>query len=201
MFTGLVRERGRITASDEGSGGDRSLAVAVSEGLAAELAPGASLAVDGVCLTVVARGSGSVEVELSPETLRRTTLGSKAVGDPVNLEPALRVGDPLGGHWVQGHVDTVTELVEVRRLQQHRELEFLLPEAVAPWVVEKGSVCLDGVSLTVASLAEGSFWVAAVPHTLQVTTLGDLEPGARLNLEADILAKHVERLLRAWKPS
>jgi len=201
MFTGIVRERGRVVAAADGAGGDRRLTLAVSAALARDLEPGASLAVDGVCLTVVALEDERVDLELSPETLARTTLGSVAAGDRVNLEPALRLGDRLGGHWVQGHVDTVTELLETRLLERHRELAFRLPAEVARWVVEKGSICLSGVSLTVARLEEVRFWVAAIPHTLEVTTLGELEPGDRLNLEVDVLAKHVERLLAAWRPS
>lgn len=201
MFTGIVRERGRVVAAADGAGGDRRLTLAVSAALARDLEPGASLAVDGVCLTVVALEDERVDLELSPETLARTTLGSVAAGDRVNLEPALRLGEPLGGHWVQGHVDTVTELLETRLLERHRELAFRLPAEVARWVVEKGSICLSGVSLTVARLEDARFWVAAIPHTLEATTLGELEPGDRLNLEVDVLAKHVERLLAAWRPS
>lgn len=199
MFTGIVRERGRIAAAEEGSAGDLSLVLRLSEALANELEIGDSLAVSGVCLTVVRREAGEVGVEVSPETLRRTTLGEKGGGDEVNLEPALRLGDRFGGHWVQGHVDTVTELLEVRTFDRHRELAFALDSEVAPWVVEKGSVCLDGVSLTVATLEDDRFWIAAVPHTLERTTLGTIGPGTRLNFEADILAKHVERLLAAWR--
>ena len=201
MFTGIVRERGRVVAAADGAGGDRRLTLAVSAALARDLEPGASLAVDGVCLTVVALEDERVDLELSPETLARTTLGSVVAGDRVNLEPALRLGEPLGGHWVQGHVDTVTELLETRPLERHRELAFRLPAEVARWVVEKGSICLSGVSLTVARLEDARFWVAAIPHTLEATTLGELEPGDRLNLEVDVLAKHVERLLAAWRPS
>lgn len=199
MFTGLVRERGRVVAASDGEAGDRLLTLGVSPELAADLEVGASLAVDGVCLTVVQRVEERLDVELSPETLARTTLGDLAVGEAVNLESALRLGDRLGGHWVQGHVDTVTELVELRRMERHRELAFRLPEGVARWVVEKGSVCLSGVSLTVARLETGRFWVAAIPHTLEVTTLGRADVGRRFNLEVDILAKHVERLLEAWR--
>jgi riboflavin synthase len=201
MFTGIVRERGRVVAAADGAAGDRRLTLAVSAALARDLEPGASLAVDGVCLTVVALEDERVDLELSPETLARTTLGSVVAGDRVNLEPALRLGEPLGGHWVQGHVDTVTELLETRPLERHRELAFRLPAEVARWVVEKGSICLSGVSLTVARLEDARFWVAAIPHTLEATTLGELEPGDRLNLEVDVLAKHVERLLAAWRPS
>lgn len=183
--------------------------------LAAELEIGASLAVSGVCLTVVALGeqhggdgggagdgigTWASQVELSPETLARTTLGALAAGAAVNLEPALRLGDPLGGHWVQGHVDAVLEVLARRDLEAHRELEVALPPAFRQLVVEKGSVTLDGVSLTVASLAEDRFSVALIPHTLEVTTLGALAPGDRVNFEADVLAKYVQRSLAPYRP-
>lgn len=196
MFTGLVRERGRIDGRPEGSGqGGLRLRIAHSAALSARLEVGASLAVSGVCLTLVAASPGRSEVELSPETLARTTLGELADGAEVNLEPALRVGDPLGGHWVQGHVDGVLRVRARRDKGDHRELTFELP---APWrrlVAEKGSVTLDGVSLTVARLSDddASFDVALIPHTLEITNLDRLEPGARVNFEVDILAKYVQR--------
>lgn len=177
------------------------LRLAYGRELATRLAVGASLAVDGVCLTVVEELSGEAVVEISPETLRRTTLGERRQGDAVNLEPALRLGDPLGGHWVQGHVDGVTTVVERRDLGAaggHRELGFALAPEHRSLVVEKGSVTIDGVSLTVASLpgrpgAETLFTVALVPHTLAVTTLGERQVGDRVHLELDVLGKYVQR--------
>ena len=172
------------------------LRIGHSEELGEGLEMGASLAVSGVCLTVVEMAPGLSGVELSPETLVRTTLGGLQGGSQVNLEPALRMGDPLGGHWVQGHVDTTVEVLARRDLEEHRELTFELPEEHRAFVVEKGSVTLDGVSLTVSRLGEDDFTVALIPHTLEVTTLGMLELGDRLNFEVDVLAKYVQRAVQ-----
>lgn len=196
MFTGLVRERGRLIAdpSPSGQGGVR-LRIGHSPELSGLLSLGASLAVSGVCLTLVDMAPGISEVELAPETLRRTSLGGLKAGDELNLEPALRMGDPLGGHWVQGHVDGTLQVVDRRDLQEHRELAFELPEDLRPFVVEKGSVTLDGVSLTVSRLHPDSFEVALIPHTLEVTNLDRLQVGDRVNFEVDVLAKYVNRAL------
>jgi riboflavin synthase len=161
---------------------------------------GASLAVAGVCLTVTELdGEPPVRstVELSPETLARTNLGRLRRGDEVNLEPALRMGDALGGHWVQGHVDATARLVERRDLADHRALGFSIPAGLEPFLVEKGSITVDGVSLTVSALLPDRFEVALIPHTLEVTTLSRLAPGAEVNLEVDVLAKYVDRILTA----
>lgn len=196
MFTGLVRERGRLIEDPKSSdeGGVR-LRIGHSEALSKDLDIGASLAVSGVCLTLVELEAGVSTVELSPETLVRTTLGGLQGGSQVNLEPALKLGDALGGHWVQGHVDTTLEVEGRRDLEEHREITFQLPEAYSGFVVEKGSVTLDGVSLTVARLDEDSFSTALIPHTLAATTLSLLEIGDRVNFEVDILAKYVQRSL------
>jgi riboflavin synthase alpha subunit len=161
------------------------------------LSIGASVAVSGVCLTVVELAAEASLVELSPETLRRTNLGALRQGNEVNLEPALRVGDPLGGHWVQGHVDGTLAVLAVKTIGDHREVTCELPRALSPLVVEKGSIALDGVSLTVASLAADRFGVALIPHTLEVTTLGAVRAGDRLNVEVDLLGKYVLRALQA----
>ncbi len=196
MFTGLVRECGRLLEAPEASSeGGVLLTLGHSRELGAELAVGASLSVSGVCLTLVTASPEVCTVELSPETLRRTTLGDLRQGSEVNLEPAMRLGDVLGGHWVQGHVDATTEVIARRDLEAHREIAFALAEEYRGFVVEKGSVTLDGVSLTVSSLAEDRFEVALIPHTLGVTTLGSLEAGDRVNLEVDVLAKYVQRAL------
>jgi riboflavin synthase len=202
MFTGIVRERGRVARQPSPSGrGGLRFEIAHSEELSERLEPGASLAVSGVCLTAVELGPGLTVVELAPETVARTNLGSLVAGAEVNLEPALRVGDAMGGHWVQGHVDGTVAVLEVRRLEggstagEHREMVLELVPALAPQVVEKGSVALDGVSLTVASRWPERFSVALIPHTLEVTTLGSRQPGELLNLEADILAKYVLQAL------
>jgi riboflavin synthase len=182
-----------------------SLRIVHSTALAKALGLGDSLAVNGVCLTVVEQAATWSRVELAPETLRRTTLAALRGGSAVNLEPALRVGDAMGGHWVQGHVDITVAVCERSDLVAHRELAFELPAAMASLVVEKGSVTLDGVSLTVASRdlhhALGPrFSVALIPHTLEVTTLSELEVGNRVNLEVDVLAKYVASQLEAWRP-
>lgn len=218
MFTGLIVERGRVTAPPAPSAeGGLRLRIAHGAALAERLEIGASLAVAGVCLTVTSRSSDTAgedaataspvaasTVELSPETLRRTMLGELAAGDEVNLEPALRLGDPLGGHWVQGHVDGLAEVTARRDAGAHRELALAAPARLGRYLAEKGSVTLDGVSLTVASpprriVAGGEeaveLTVALIPHTLDHTTLGGLEPGDRVHLEVDVLAKYVERLL------
>ncbi len=171
------------------------LKIGHDEALSEELEIGASLAVSGVCLTVVEMSPGVVAVELSPETLSRTTLGELQRGSTVNLEPAMRVGDALGGHWVQGHVDATTEVVSRRDLEDHREISFFLPPDLRAFVVEKGSVTIDGVSLTVSRLSEDAFSVALIPHTLEVTTLMLLGRDDRVNLEVDVLGKYVHRAL------
>jgi len=184
-----------------GQGGVR-LAIGHSADLGRRLEIGASLAVNGVCLTITELDGdpplGSI-VELSPETMARTTLGALRRGDRINLETALRVGDALGGHWVQGHVDGVTHVVDRRDLTDHRVLAFAIPPGQESFVVEKGSVCLDGVSLTVSALGPAPvpnyFEVALIPHTLEVTTLSRLQPGDQVNLEVDILAKYMHRML------
>lgn len=204
MFTGLVRECGRlITAPEASAEGGVRLRIGHSRELADRLDLGASLSVSGVCLTVTEQleETGDAEaasvVELSPETLRRTSLGALETGARVNLEPALAAGEPLGGHWVQGHVDATLEVLTVRELAEHREIEFELPSHYAPYVVEKGSVTLDGVSLTVSALHQRSFEVALIPHTLDITNLDALRAGMRVNFEVDVLAKYVHRALEA----
>jgi riboflavin synthase len=210
MFTGLVQERGRLTGDPlpSGQGGVR-LALGHSADLGRRLEIGASLAVSGVCLTVVSLDGKALDgkadgdpplgctVELSPETLARTNLGGLRRGDPVNLEAALRMGDPLGGHWVQGHVDGTTTVVDRRDLTDHRVLAFAIPPELELFLVEKGSITVDGVSLTVSALGPAGFEVALIPHTLERTTLSALRPGDRVNLEVDVLAKYVQRILAA----
>jgi riboflavin synthase len=180
MFTGIVRERGRIVAFDG------SRLVVEAPGTTAEV--GDSVAVAGVCLTVVE--TGPLAFDVVPETRERTTLGRLAPGDEVNVEPALRAGEPFGGHLVQGHVDGVGGL----RGTVDGLVWFDAPTDVLRYCVEKGSVAVDGTSLTVAAVDGGGFAVALVPHTLAATTLGSLEPGDPVNLEADVIAKYVERL-------
>ena len=198
MFTGLVVERGRLTEDPQPSGqGGVRLAIGMSPALCGRLGIGDSLSVSGVCLTVTEKGEDRVQVELSPETLSRTSLGGLRGGDEVNLEPALRMGDALGGHWVQGHVDNTARVVDRRDLTDHRVLAFSIPSELAPLLVEKGSVTVDGVSLTVSALLPDRFEVALIPHTLEVTTLSRLVPGDPVNLEVDVLGKYVHRILAA----
>jgi riboflavin synthase len=198
MFTGLIVERGNLIEdpAPSGQGGVR-LTIGLSQDLTARLGIGDSLAVSGVCLTILEIGTDRVAVELSPETLSRTTLAGLNRGDAVNLEPALRMGDAMGGHWVQGHVDGTAQVVDRRDLTDHRVLAFSISPDLAPFLVEKGSVTVDGVSLTVSALAADRFEVALIPHTLEVTTLSLLEPGDAVNLEMDVLGKYVHRILAA----
>jgi riboflavin synthase len=198
MFTGLIVQRGNLIEDPAPSGqGGVSLTIGLSSDLAARLAIGDSLAVSGVCLTITEKGTDHVAVELSPETLSRTTLAGLRRGDAVNLEPALRMGDALGGHWVQGHVDGTAQVVDRRDLTDHRVLAFAIPLDLALFLVEKGSVTVDGVSLTVSALRPDRFEVALIPHTLDVTTLSQLVPGDCVNLEMDVLGKYVHRILSA----
>jgi len=195
VFTGIVEERGRVARVD----GPSLTVEARTVGADAEL--GASIAVSGVCLTVVANeqsnedGMRLLRFDLAPETLARTTLDALRPGEGVNLERPVTLLTRLGGHLVQGHVDGVGELREVRPVPDGRELTFGLPEGTARYVVEKGSIAVDGVSLTVTGVGDDWFGVALIPHTLEVTTLGGLEPGGRVNLEVDLMAKYVERLM------
>jgi riboflavin synthase len=194
MFTGLVETLGRVDRLDPDGSGGVTLVIA-APALAVDLAVGESVAVNGACLTVVQHDTATCRFQTGPETLRRTNLGELAVGDPVNLERALRVGDRLGGHFVQGHVDAVGEIVERRREGDWELVWFGCPPELAQQMVSKGSVTVDGVSLTLVDVARDRFSVALIPHTLAQTTLGVKAKGAKVNLETDILAKHVWRCL------
>jgi riboflavin synthase len=193
VFTGIVREVGRVEAVKGGAEGVR-LVVRAPE-TAAATAVGDSVAVSGVCLTAVAVADGTVAFDAVPETLRRSSLGRVEAGATVNVEPALRAGEPLGGHLVQGHVDGVGRVRAVEPEGDGRRLEIDASPALTRYLVEKGSVAVEGVSLTVAALDDEGFAIALVPHTLAETTLGVLSPGDEVNLEVDVLAKYVERLL------
>jgi riboflavin synthase alpha subunit len=193
VFTGIVREVGTVAALSGGEGGVRVEidAPATAPGVAL----GDSVAVDGVCLTVVAAADGRLAFDAVPETLARTALQSLDSGSRVNLEPALRAGDPMGGHVVQGHVDGVGAVRSVEPEGDGARVWIDAPTGVLRYLVEKGSVAVQGTSLTVAGLDERGFAVALIPHTLAATTLGRLAAGDPVNLEADVLAKYVERLL------
>ena len=186
MFTGIVRERGRVVSFE---GGRLVLETSL------QAAVGDSIAVDGVCLTVVAGDEATLAFDVVPETLSRSTLGRLGNGAIANLEPAVRAGDELGGHLVQGHADGVGRVRAVEFEGDGKRIWIEAPQAVLRYCVEKGSVAVSGVSLTVAGLAEDAFSVALVPHTLDVTTLGGLEPADEVNIEVDVIGKYVERLL------
>ena len=195
MFTGIVREVGQVVAVDGDGAGIRLEIVAPHT--AKGLAVGDSVAVSGCCLTAVAVEEGRIAFDAVPETLARTSLGRLAAGARVNLEPALRAGEPLGGHYVQGHVDGRGTVRSLEPEGGGRCLWIDAPPEVTRYLVDKGSITVEGTSLTVAALDGGGFAVALIPHTLTATTLGDLAPGDPVNLETDVLAKYVERLLPA----
>jgi riboflavin synthase len=194
MFTGIVEELGAVRGVHP-VGDGAHLEIAATQVLA-DSTVGASIAVNGCCLTVVALGEGGFAADAVTETLRRTCLGTLAIGDPVNLERPVRLEDRLGGHLVQGHVDAVGTLrSRDPNPDGSQRVEFGAPTSVLRYVVEKGSITVDGVSLTVAEVLDDGFAVAVIPHTLAVTTLGSTAPGGGVNLEVDVIAKYVERLL------
>ncbi len=193
MFTGLVSDVGVVERILPRQGGAR-LTLRPSRLAVEELASGESVACSGVCLTVVERGGGLVSFDAVPETLARTTIGSWRPGSRVNLERALALGDRLGGHLVQGHVDAVGEVLSRAAEGQGARLAVSLPAAIAALVAEKGSIAVDGVSLTVAAAGRDRFEVALIPETLARTTLGEARAGTPVNLEADVVARHVARL-------
>jgi riboflavin synthase len=194
MFTGLVEETGLVRSVTPGPRTARLVVRAGERCVSSEI--GASLAVNGVCLTVVERSSDALAFDLGPETLERTALGDLRPGDPVNLERPLRVGGELGGHLVLGHVDGVGVVTGVARTGESARLSVALADRnLEPLVVPTGSIAVDGVSLTVAALAPMAFHVMLIPHTLAVTTLGRARPGGRMNLEMDVIGKYVLRAL------
>jgi riboflavin synthase len=193
MFTGLVREVGEVVSIRQAGDGVR-LAVR-APATAADAAVGDSISIGGVCLTVVEARDGVAAFDAVPETLARTTLGRLGSGARVNVEPALRAGELLGGHYVQGHVDGVGAVRSVEPEGEGARVWFDAPVEILRYAVEKGSIAVEGTSLTVAALDDAGFAVALVPHTLRATTLGDLKAGDLVNLEVDVLAKYVERLL------
>jgi len=195
VFTGIVRELGRVVSADGGPDGVDLVVEALST--APDTSVGDSVSINGCCLTAEAVDDGRISLHAVPETLARTTLGGLRVGDPVNVEPPVRAGAPLGGHYVQGHVDAVGRVQSVEVEGEGLRVFVKAPADVLRYCVEKGSIAVDGVSLTVAELADDSFAVALVPHTLEATTLSSLTPGQEVNLEVDVLAKYVDRLLQA----
>jgi riboflavin synthase len=193
VFTGIVREVGMVEAVD-GEAGRTTIRIRAPK-TAARTAVGDSVSVNGVCLTAVGIADGALAFDAVPETVARSTLGRLEPGDRVNVEPALRAGEPLGGHIVQGHVDATGRVVALLDEGDSKRLVVELPSELERLCVEKGSIAIDGVSLTVAAVAPGRVEIALVPHTLVATALGELELGDTVNVEADVLAKHVERLL------
>ncbi len=200
MFTGLVQDVGKIVAVDKREDGT---VISVSPRVlkTADFELGESIAVNGTCLTVTGHEQGRFTVTVGGETVRRTTLNELRVGSAVNLERALRVGDRLGGHMVQGHVDGVAHLTAVRHLAANLELTLSVPGGLEKYIVEKGSVTLDGVSLTVNRVEGTQFSVALIPHTTKHTTLAEHGVGERLNIEVDLMGKYIERLLSPYRES
>jgi riboflavin synthase len=197
VFTGLVEELGRIERVIDENAGRRLEIRAPNLANDGEFRLGDSIAINGCCLTAIAVEADRFDVQAGPETLGRTNLGFKHPGDRVNLERALRVGDRLGGHFVSGHIDTTGTLHERRRAGEWEFLAFTIEPSWTPLLVSKGSIAVDGVSLTLVDVGPGSFSVMLIPHTLAVTTLGIIQTGDRVNIEVDILAKHVQKLLLA----
>jgi len=194
MFTGLIETIGRVEALERKAEGARLvLEVGALDG---EPALGESIAIDGICLSVSdLPGGGRAAFDVAAETLRRTTLGKYRAGRRVNLERALRLGDRLGGHMVQGHVDGTAALVEIRSVGEGKEISFSCPEGLTREMAVKGSVAVDGISLTLIGVSETGFSIAVIPHTLSATTLGQRRVGEHVNVETDVLAKYVARRL------
>lgn len=198
MFTGIVQGVGRIR-SVEPRGGDVTLWIETGPVALDDVAAGGSIAVSGACLTATRLEGHAFAADVSRETLMLTTLGEAAAGRRVNIEKALAAGQPLGGHYVTGHVDGIGRVVSRHDDARSVRMEFEVPAELARYVARKGSVCVDGVSLTVNGVAGRRFDVNLVPHTLELTTLGDLRAGAAVNIEVDIIARYLERMLEAGR--
>jgi riboflavin synthase alpha subunit len=191
VFTGIVRERGRVVSAERNGGGVR---LRIAARATADARPGDSIAVNGCCLTATAADGETLDFDAVPETIARTTLGGLVEGAEVNLEPALRAGEPLGGHFVQGHVDGRARVTAFEPEGEGARVRLELEPGLLRYCVEKGSIALDGVSLTVAALRDDGIEIALVQFTLEHTTLGALAPGDQVNVEVDLLAKYAERL-------
>jgi riboflavin synthase len=192
MFTGIVKELGRVGAVDASDDGAR---LRIEAKLASELSEGDSVAVNGACLTATSVGDGAFEADVMHQTLSLTTLGDLEASSAVNLELPLRATDRLGGHVVQGHVDGTATVIDVTADGFAKRLRIELPDELLPYVVERGSIAIEGVSLTIADLTDNGLEVSLIPETLERTTLGALEPGDRVNVECDVLARYVRRQL------
>jgi len=196
VFTGIVREIGTVEELERSDGGAR---LRVRAELAGELGEGDSVSVSGACLTVASVADCTFEADVANQTLSVTNLGELEPGAPVNLEPPLKAGDPLGGHLVQGHVDGTGEVRGVQGDGIARRLRLAVPRELGRFIVERGSVTVDGVSLTVAALADDGFEVSLIPETLERTTLGGVANGERVNLEVDVIARYAERLVQGFE--
>ncbi len=196
MFTGLIREVGTVERIERDEAGAR---ISIAAELAADLAGGDSVAVSGVCLTATGLRPDGFDADVMNQSLDLTALGGLEAGDRVNLEPAMRPSDRLGGHIVQGHVDGTGEVVDVAEDGFAKRVRIAMPAGLERYVIEHGSITLDGVSLTVAGLTAGEIEVSLIPETLERTTLGEVAPGRRLNVEVDLLARYAERLLQPFK--
>ena len=198
MFTGLIEDTGRVASFQRS--GEAGVLVVETALPTAEIAIGDSIAVNGACLTVTGKNGHSLSFDVSPESMSRTTIGKLGSGNRVNLERALRLGDRLGGHIVSGHVDCAGQLSRSESRSGNFQLQFTLPPEHARYLVEKGSVTIDGISLTVNTVSRDGFSVNIIPHTYSCTTLAQLRVGDRVNIETDIIGKYVERLTAPWKP-
>lgn len=198
MFTGLVREKGKVIRI-ENLGAGKALFIALPE-ISKTVKLGDSIAINGACLTAVEVNEEVIRFELSPETLAKTTLGSLRIDQALNAEPSLKVGDDLGGHFVQGHVDGVGELVSKSLDGGWQTYRFRFPGQFSPFIAPKGAISVDGVSLTVVEVASDTFTVALIPHTLNCTNLGEMTPGTKVNLETDMLARYLSRMLSVQAP-
>ncbi|MDD5285661.1 MAG: riboflavin synthase [Desulfuromonadaceae bacterium] len=197
MFTGLIEDTGRVTLFNHR--GEAGLLKVESTLPMEEIGIGDSVAVNGVCLTVTEKGGRVVTFDVSPESIARTTIGKLRSGSRVNLERALKLGERLGGHIVSGHIDCCGELTRSENRSGNRQLHFTLPVEQTRYLVEKGSVAIDGISLTVNTLSKEGFSVNIIPHTLTNTTLEQIRNGDEVNIETDIIGKYLERLLQPWQ--
>ena len=194
MFTGIIRGVGQIIEQAD-IGGDRRLTIAVQDVRLPTLHEGDSVAVNGVCLTVIEAGEQRISADLSLETLDVTTFGELTVGASVNLEPALRLGEPLDGHLLTGHVDGIGHVTDIRRSGRSAVIQFKVPVDLAPYIARKGAVAIDGVSLTVNAAVQATFEVNIIPHTQEKTIMTRYESGTAVNIEVDLIARYLERLM------
>ena len=194
MFTGIIKAKGTIRAIER-RGGDVRMTIAADELPWSEYNIGDSISVSGVCLTAVELHDDGFSTDVSVETLDVTTLKQLTESDVVNLEPALCVGDPLGGHLVSGHVDGIGMMISRKEDARSIRMAFEVPAGLARYIAKKGSVCVDGVSLTINEVSGNTFSLNIIPHTAEVTTMGDYEPGTAVNIEVDLLARYIERML------